>query len=417
MSTEAWLLLLVLIGVAAAFVWDRYPPTAVALIGLAILVLTDVVRIDDALSGFANPATVSVAGLFVLSAALMRSGALRGPSRLIVKYGTTPLRLLAVCFVVVAPISAFVNNTAAVAVFLPLVLLAAHRHGMDRREVLIPLSYAAQMGGICTLVGTSTNLLVSSVAVEADLPPITFFAPSPVGFPLLLIGAIVLVVGRRWLLPFSDSTPEAQSEAIDYTIENPPRRPRITFAIFLAVITLSALEVLPLPLGVLLGIAAVIGAGVMSFDEVIRAIDWRVITLLALMIPLGGAMSDTGLAQALVGNLLDATGTLHPWLALLAIYLATALLTEFMSNNATAVLLAPIAISTAVALGVDPLPFLLAVMVGASAAFATPVGYQTNTMVHRAGGYRFADFLRAGVPLNLIYGLAAVLLIPWVYPF
>ena len=152
-------------------------------------------------------------------------------------------------------------------------------------------------------------------------------------------------------------------------------------------------------------------------DQAYRSIEWPVIILLAALIPLGTAMEKHGLASGAAQIVMQMIGEHGPLAALAAVYLATAVLTEFMSNNAAAVLLAPIAISTAQALGVDPMPFLIAVTVAASTAFATPVGYQTNTMVYQAGNYRFADFARIGIPLNVLFFMLSLWLIPRYWPF
>lgn len=572
MTTEALLLLLLLIGLTVAFIVDRFPPLAVALFGLMALVALDILDLRRALSGLANEATVTVAGLFILCSGLQQSGGLAWPGALFERYGTSRWRLMLLIILVVGPLSAFVNNTAAVAVFLPIVLAACVRHGLPRTQFLMPLSYIAQIGGVCTLMGTSTNLLVSGAAVHAGLPPISFFGPTPVGVPLFVLGALFLLliypllgVGRRIAGPvdrvndaaefvteqtlrgddarigqgtatalpsgvrtisaygandgaaLAPDTPLAPNDRLRYfgaadailrlragapgavpveallttdsrfhgasiadlaehlhgladvvavgSREHLPeaplarhrmtagdsvllrvspadipilsRHPELTLlrsaavddrrpdrsyalralAITVAVVLLAVVEMLPLALGVILGAAAMIGSRVMSFENAMTAVDWRVVLLLAFMIPLGLAMEQTGLARLLVDGMLLLVPRDQPWLALLMLYLLTMVLTEIMSNNATAVLLTPIAISTADAMGVSALPFLIAVLVAASTAFATPIGYQTNTMVYNVGGYRFNDFLRAGLPLNLLFMVGACLLIPRFYPF
>jgi len=160
-----------------------------------------------------------------------------------------------------------------------------------------------------------------------------------------------------------------------------------------------------------------VATGCLTRERAYRAIEWPVIILLATLIPLGTALEKHGLASSAAQLVLQVVGEHGPLAALAAVYLATAVLTEFMSNNAAAVLLAPIAISTAHALGVDPMPFLIAVSVAASTAFATPVGYQTNTMVYQAGSYRFADFARIGIPLNLLFFGISLWQIPKYWPF
>ena len=174
---------------------------------------------------------------------------------------------------------------------------------------------------------------------------------------------------------------------------------------------------MPIQVGALSGAALMVATRCLTREQAYRSVEWPVIVLLAALIPLGTAMEKHGLASGAAQAVMQIVGDHGPLAALAAIYLATAILTEFMSNNAAAVLLAPVAISTAQAMGVDPMPFLIAVTVAASTAFATPVGYQTNTMVYQAGNYRFADFARIGIPLNVLFFILSLWLIPRYWPF
>jgi di/tricarboxylate transporter len=191
----------------------------------------------------------------------------------------------------------------------------------------------------------------------------------------------------------------------------------LAIAVIAIVVGLAAFEVLPILVTALLGCLVLIVTRCISMEEAYAAIDWKVIFLLAGVLPLGIAMNNTGAAQFISGHVLGVVGPMGPVAVLAALYLLTAVLTETMSNNAAAVLLAPIAISTATAFGVDPKPFLMAVCFAASTSFATPVGYQTNTMIYNVGGYKFADFMKAGIPLNLIFWVLAVWFIPKFWPF
>lgn len=188
-------------------------------------------------------------------------------------------------------------------------------------------------------------------------------------------------------------------------------------AILAAVVGLAALNVLPILVTAILGCAAMTLVGCLRLEDAYRAIDWRVIVLLAGVLPLGIAMENTGAAQLLADTTLLLAKDGGPIVVLGLLYLLTATLTEVMSNNAAAILLAPIAITSAEKLGVSPKPFLMAVTLAASTSFATPIGYQTNTMVYNAGGYRFTDFMRAGLPLNLLFWGLAVFFIPKFWPF
>ena len=188
-------------------------------------------------------------------------------------------------------------------------------------------------------------------------------------------------------------------------------------SIFVAVVSLAALGIMPIVVSAILGCITLVVTRCITLDEAYRAVDWSVIVLLAGVLPVGLALEKSGAAQLLAVHSVGLLGPLGPVALLAGIYLLTAVLTEFMSNNASAVLLAPIAISMARELGVNPKPFLIAVMFAASTAFATPVGYQTNAMVYNPGGYRFTDYTRVGIPLILLFWGLSVYFIPRFWPF
>jgi di/tricarboxylate transporter len=601
-GVEMVLVLLLLAVALALFVTERFPVELVSLLVLGMLLLVCVagpaagliqpdkwITIQDGLSGFSNPAVVTVAAMFVLSAGLEKTGALGAVGRTLVRLGRNQTALLIVVMAVVGTASAFVNNTAIVAVFLPLVLMVCARRKLPPSRVLIPLSFASQFGGVCTLIGTSTNLLVSSISNKAGLGAFTMFEFTPLGAILLGTGVVYLLVTSRWLLParrgveltetyqlreyltevrvMPDSPltgktvaesrlgerhdvtileilrenrkiwtpqdaqlragdillvrgkiqslmdlrgstglqiePEFQLkvktlEAQDLTLVEALVAPRsrlvgrtlsdsyfrwrydaivlalqrhgqflreklagvrlrfgdalllllrkdglprlraddnlialaevetpsvrsgralLALSIIGAVVTLAALDVLPILVSAILGGLAMVLGRCLTVEQAFEAVDWKVIFLLAGVLPLGLALERSGGAKFLADYTLGLMGLFGPLAVLAALYLLTAVLTEFMSNNAAAVLLAPIAISTATDLGVDPKPLLMAVTFAASTSFATPVGYQTNTMVYGAGGYRFTDFTKIGVPLNLIFWVLAVWFIPKFWPF
>ncbi len=581
--------LILVCGAVVLFVTERVQIDLVALLVLASLLVSGLVTPEQGLSGFSNPATLTVAAMFVLSAGLQKTGAIGILGRLLQRVGDKESHLLLAVMVPVSIVSAFINNTATVAVFLPYVVSAAVRRGKRPSKLLIPLSYAAQFGGVCTLIGTSTNLLVHSIARRAGLPGFGLFEFGSLGLVLVGVGiAYILVVGR-WLLPTRggdqltaayglgeyitelrvlpasplvgqrvcdtrlgsehdvtvvelirdaiklwvpsrqiiqtgdvllvrgrvadlmrvrealkvelepefhlkdnalQGTDTVLVEALvapnsgligrtltqvdfrwrynalvlaiqrrgqvlreklanvrlqlgdamlllgqkdditrlrlheDFIILNElaeagPRRSRAPLAtgIVIGVVLLSALNLLPVVVAAVAGCAAMMLTGCLKPDEAYGAIDWRVILLLAGVLPLGIALESTGAATWITEHTVGNPGARGPVIALAMIYLMTAVLTEFMSNNAAAVLLAPIAISTAARIGVSPTPFLVAVAMAASTSFATPVGYQTNTMVYNAGGYRFTDFTKVGLPLNLVFWVVSVLLIPRFWPF
>lgn len=588
MSMDAILTLAVLFGAIGLFAWEKLPVDLVAMLVLASVLVLGLVTPAEALSGFASQATITVAAMFVLSAGLSRSGALAGIGRWFARIKNGWLFTLAV-MVTLAGMSAFVNNTAAVAVFLPVVLAVAAANKFSASKVLIPMSYAAQMGGVCTLIGTSTNLLVHSLAQDMGLEGFSLFEFAPLGLITMAAGLVYLMVVGPWLLPdrrgaelsqnydlgkyitelrvMEDSpligqsvaeaklgekhgvyvlellrgdekiwSPRAQKLAAgdvllargewsrltalkdqtrlalepEFTLKDThfsdadqvlsevmvapgsrfightvaeldfqwhynaialaihrrgevlreklkdtrltigdilllvtsrdetralrgnrnlvvlterddisanPRKAWTALAIMVAVIASAMLGWLPIVSSAILGCIALVATRCLDTEELYEAIDWRVIVLLAGVLPLGIAMQNSGAADLIAGQTLALVGGYGPLLALAAVYLMTAILTEAMSNNATAVLMVPIAAATAASLDVSSAPFLVAIAFAASTSFATPVGYQTNTMVYNAGGYRFTDFIRIGVPLNLIFWGVSMVFIPRFWPF
>ena len=207
MTAEGFIVLGILIGIVALFVSEKYPLDIVAMLGLGVLLILGLVTVQEGFSGFSNPATLTVAAMFILSAGLQRTGATTAVGRLMVRFSRNHFTALVVIMVTVTVMSAFVNNTAAVAVFIPLVTILAGRRKLSASKLLIPLSYASQFGGVCTLIGTSTNLLVSSISEEAGYGAFTMFEFSRMGLVLFAAGVAFFLLFGRWLLP-DRQTPE-----------------------------------------------------------------------------------------------------------------------------------------------------------------------------------------------------------------
>jgi di/tricarboxylate transporter len=201
------------------------------------------------------------------------------------------------------------------------------------------------------------------------------------------------------------------------THPEPRGRQWIAVGAILFVVLLATFGVFPISALAVIGAVAVVLTGCLKIEEAYRAIDWKIIFLLFGMLSIGLALEKTRGVDWIAGGIFHSLGGWGPWVVLSVLYLAASVVTEFISNNAVAILFTPIAIQTAAALDVDARPFIIAVAVGASAGFATPIGYQTHTLVYGAGGYLFRDFLKVGIPLNLIYWLIATIVIPFVWPF
>lgn len=569
------------------FVTEWLPPALVALLVMAALLVSGVVTPEQGFSGFSDPATLAVAAMFVLSAGLERTGLVddvgQRVSRLLEE---APRRGWLVLLVGTALCSGFVNNTAVVAVLIPILVASAQRSGTSVSRLLMPVSFASMLGGVCTLMGTSTNLIVSSVAEERGARPFGFFEMAPLGAIFAVVGLVYLVVAKRWIperrggedlaesfeigrfLTRVRLSPEAPSvgralgasplvthhdlEVVSVLRDAEPMDPRdelelaagdvlwvrgprdaihalevseglvlglgdmsdvdledggmmlveavvsprssiagqplsalglrdrlgavllalrhsgevehddiderrlvagdvilllvprdrrhalererdlvlvsgeplapphpqrrwVALALVVAVVAFAAADLIPVGVGAPVAAVLMVVTGCLELDDAYQAIDADVVFLLAGMLALGVAFGETG-ADALMSELFASVHRFGETALVGSLYLVTLILTSTMSNQATAALLTPIALSTAQALALDARPLLFTVMFAASSSFLTPVGYQTNTMVYGPGKYRFSDFLRIGGGLSLLLAVLATLLIPALWP-
>lgn len=412
---------------AALFISERLRVDVIALMVLSALLVLGLVGPDDALAGFSSEATITVAAMFVLSAGLSRSGALLGLGRQLARI-RNPWVMLGVVLAVVGPVSAFINNTAAVAVFLPLLLAAALASRRAPSKFLIPLSYVAQMGGVCTLIGTSTNLLVNGMAKQAGEPGFTLFEFSELGLIFMAFGVVYLMVAGPFLLPEREAPALPASDEIGkYVTEL--RVPAGSALVGRAVADVRALEthrvyVLELIRGDEKHWAPR-STAIDVDDRLLVQGEWPRLTAFAdahgLRLEAVPQAERGVLVEAMVapnsrleGRTLDDVSLPQQHESqVVALYRRG----QRVAEQLRSLPLTPIALGTAESLGVDAKPMLVAVMFAASTAFATPVGYQTNTMVYSAGGYRFSDFVKIGVPLNLLFFALAIVFIPRYFPF
>ena len=590
-GVEAILVMIVAVVAMVLFVTEkvRYDLTAICV--LALLLILRLLPAKEALYGFASPATATVGAMFVLSAGLVRTGLINWLGRqmgILAGEGTT--RLVLVFCICIAGLSAFIVNTAVVAIFIPVAIALAHARNVSPSCILMPLSFASQFGGVCTLIGTSTNILMNSIAIGAGMAAFGLFEFAPLGLVMASIGIIYLMIVPRLVLPerkgapqqvdkyrladylwelkvaegsplidttWAGSEPDKDDEIDlikiirddkatwrasattiregdlllihghtdklihfkdDFKLETradthvtdkhlrsdevkliealvPPRsgltgktlnssdfrrryrcvvlamqrrgkvlrdkldtirlgagdtiliqgnrevmarlmestdliviseltdfnlrKDRAVIALLgtALVVGLSVFNVVPIFVAALLGALVMVLGRCLTGDEVYEAIDWKVIFLLGGMLPLGRAIETSGASDWFAETVLGPVADMGPIAVLATMYIITAVLTEVMSNVAAAILLAPIALALATSLGVSPRPLLVAITFAASTSFATPIGYQTNTLVYAPGGYKFTDYARVGIPLNLIFWIVATLLIPLIWPF
>jgi len=593
---EIGVVLVVLLLAIVLFATEKLPVDLVAIFLMAVLILFGIVTPTEGVSGFSNSATITVAAMFVLSSAFYRSGA-------VVKLGELMSRLFKYNFwlaifclmLVVGFVSAFINNTPVVALFIPILASAAATTNKSLSKMLMPLSFASMFGGVCTLIGTSTNILVSEIAADHGMQPFGMFEMSKLGLIFFVAGIAYMMIagihlipkrktesdlvkkfgmgeylteivlfanapsvgksikdsplknlleidilevkrgGVKYVMPsekmvlhegdillvrcnvekikklqeregiglkanlkFQDEiehddlvlfeaviAPNSQFEGktikqIDFkrnyggtvlairhrgelmrekvagtvlrsgdTLLIEAHKDHINFfrqlelqgkntflivsqvglpkykrekiipvlLTFISIIVLASLNVLPIMVAALIGCVFLVITKSITMEDAYKAIDWKVVFLLAGAMSLGVAMERSGAADLLSSSLIGLVGSMGPTAIVSVLFIFTSLLTGVMSNNASAVLLTPIAIATAVSMEVDARPFLMAITFAASSSFMTPVGYQTNTMIYGAGNYKFMDFVKVGTPLNIIFWIIATFMIPVLFPF
>ena len=461
--------LTVLAAVVAALIHGKLRADVVALTGAAALLMLGVVRPVEVQGAFASPAVIALAGLFVIAYAIELSGLLafliRQSMRLTQRLGALGIWLvIGLC----GSVGGFLNNTPVVVLAAPVVRDMALSLNQSPKRYLMPLSYVVVMGGLLTLIGTSTNLLVNDMARNSGQPVFGLFEITGAGLIIGLSGAAWLyLVGARQLdgvaraeeIDMARAAAEREQRVIEAQSTQPPKRgwlfrlPRLgearnlpdgsgdavlgdvdlfdsgkgrplemkralaSIVVFAAVIAAAAFGLAPIAASAFAGAVVLILLRVITAEEAYAGLRPEILLLIAGMVVVGMAIEVTGLAQAGARSLIGVVEPLGPMGALIIFYGVTLFATELLSNATVAVLITPIAVALADALGVDARPFLVAVMMAASAAFATPFGYQTNVLVFQMGGYSYMDFVRVGVPLNLITWAAAMVAIPMFFPF
>lgn len=411
---------LILLGVMALLFITELIPLAVTAMGGAIICgFLNFIPDNVVFSGLSHPTVTLFAGMFVVGAAMFHTGLAHSIGVFIVKRAGKSQKNLMLCIMIVAAVlSMCLSNTGTAACLLPVVMGICAAAKMAPSRQLLPLAYAVCSGGMISLVGTPPNIIVSGALSNFGYRPFGFFEFAWVGVPLTVLTILYMYFAGRRLLPEGGEVPEKFLTELDPMQHNVPKQV-IAGCILLGCIIVMCLDLQKITIEM----AAVIGAlvcvltGCLTEKQAYHSIEWSTIFLFAGMMPVSHALYNTGAAELLARWILEALGTPSPLAITMLLFAVTALLTQFMSNSASAALIAPIGIVIAQKLGISPYPLLMVIAVASSCAYATPIGTPPCTLMVGPGNYRFVDYIKAGLPLILLCFAATVIIVPLVWPF
>ena len=488
---HAWITIVTVLTMFSVLLFTKLRADLVFLGAIGILYVTGVLDAKEAFSGFSSTSVIVIGVLFVVVAGLTYTGVLQWIVKHLLGQPKTYTKAVVRLMLPVAGLSSFLSNTTVVALFVGIVKMWSKKLNVSPSKLLIPLSYASGMGGVCTLIGTPPNLIISGLYVDHTGTAMNVLATTIPGLFCLCIGVLSIIAMRR-LLP-DRKAPESDSEdTAEYTVEmlvpstnkfigetlgyagllnvkggrlikmrhfdnvavpieenefimggdhmvfagnikdilelenthglvkgeevlNIGPKTFISTAIMIAMVVLSALNVMPLLQCAFLAAAAMLLLRCCTPNQAMKAINWDIIMVFAGSVVLGLAIQKTGIAERLAFGILDVCGT-NPIVVMTAICFVGTFITEFISNTAAGAMFFPIMYEAAEKLGYEPFPFLIALMVSVSSSFATPIGSPTHMLVYAPGGYRFSDFMRIGLLMNLIILAANILIVNIVYP-
>jgi len=404
------------------FIRGKVRSDMVAVCVLLALMLSGILTPSEALAGFSSSIVIMMVGLFVVGAGIFRTGVAKMVGARIVKLaGKNDDLLFIMVMLVTACIGTFISNTGTVAMMMPIVMSMVAGTGKNVRRYLMPLAFASAMG-LFTLISTPPNLVIQEAIINAGYKPLSFFSFAPVGAIVVTVGVFMLFFLSRLLCN------HREDKKHNGTVLNPDsdeatkislhKKAPVAAVIMVAMIIMLVLNVIPAVISVLSSAILMVVTGCLrNMDEAYESINWQVVVLIGAMLPMATAFEKTGTTLFITDTLLHITGDMRPYLLLAVIYGCASLCTLFLSNTTTAILFSPIALQAAIVTNTSPYPLLFGVAVAASMCFASPFSTPPNALVMSAGKYTFIDYVKVGLPLQIVMGIVMVCLLPLVFPF
>lgn len=412
--TKAYITLGILLVAAVMFFTEVTPLPVTAMLVPVALSLSGVITSKVAFSFFGDPTVVLFMAMFIVGEATFVTGFADKVGALAVRLSKgNPIKLLVYIMAAVGLLSTVLSNTGTTVVAVPMIIGMCLKARLAPGKILMPVAFAASLGGTVTLVGTPPNGIINSMLMESGQTPFGFFEFGLIGVPLLLAGLLYYgLLGHRFL------PAGRQMDDMDVVGEAQVRRSNKmwhSIVIFAFVVFMMASELVPLSTSAMLGACLMVISGCMTMREAFRSVDWTTIFLFSGMLSMSVAMEKSG-AAAIVANAVVQTVS-NPWLLMLVACALTAVITNFMSNTATAALMAPLALPIALSSGISPLPIVMGIAMSSSCCFLTPIATPPNTIVLGPGKYSFLDYVKAGWPMQVISIIMCWLLIPLIWPF
>ncbi len=421
--SQAVITVLFLFGAIIMFIWEKIPVALTSMIVCVGLILTGVLTPDEAFAGFVDSSVIIYVPMFIIGCAFFDTGMAEKVGAVVTRFAKTERMTTVAVMSVTGLMSGFLSNTGTVAVLLPVVIGIVARSGYARSRLLLPLVYAATMGGNLSLIGSPGNMIAQSVLQHSLGLSFGFFEYACTGLPLLICGILYFAFLGHKFLPDPSKCVPAETIYDEKKADDDVPQWKQYASLIILIFTVLAM-IFEDRIGIRLYVSGCVGAiilvlgGIISEKQAYKSIDMRVIFLASGTLALAKALEKSGGSQIIVDAVIGALGhNPSPLFLTFVVFVTACILTNFMSNTVTTALLAPVAISIATRIGADPKAVLMATVIGGSCAFASPIGTAPNAMVLSAGGYHFKDYLKAGLPLILIAIIVNMILLPVFFPF